>query len=432
MPKLIDEEIINKFKQYNKNVRVRVLIDWFNRLETEDVDLEIEDLGDYMVVFEDEIENLSITRSLEGVEGTSIRDDATVTLSNVDGNMSPKTLESNLVLNGDSYVEPVKYTIIQLKIEGEDEWINYYSGLLTNIQDTRLRGDVSLEIDDILYTLQEKMCPNRLYLDDETEETEKARPLNSAEVAINLLQRVNFISYDEDSIRENLTSKIIYNFKDMNVFEALNMICQKNNSFFFMRDDDLVVKSKMFLAEQGAETVEVFSDKETELIIDGETVETKENMFEVEETLNRDNLFNEIEITSEPLETQLREEIVWTGGEEVVDVAETYQGNDLTEDQEIVISGNEESEFDQIFYSWEDGIETEVTTNTIQLKEDTRDIAVFVDVLIEGSPSSSTYNFGIKLFTNQGEKEEIYFEQLEGRNRVRNRLRNVIIEEDET
>ena len=302
-------EDVESFKKYNRNIRVRVLIDWFNFEE----DIEsMDELEDYMVVIEDSIDAVDINRDLEGFEGTSVRDTSTITLLDPERDYSPKNLDSTFTIDEYNFIEPNKLTLIQVKGENTD-WLTYHQGILTEITPDRMSGEVTFTIDDMLSILQNKTCSDSLLIENNGD-----RILTST-VVLEWLDEVNLIEVDEDSVRNNLTRKIIYNFKGMTYFEAIQQILELNNSFMFTRNGLFTIESKMNLDDK--DIVETFADKGTE--------ENQENIFEINEVMSRDDLFNTVRIESSPYRHQKTPEKVWLGGDEEVTVNEIYQGSDF-------------------------------------------------------------------------------------------------------
>ena len=322
MARFLDSpEALEEFKKYNRNIRVRVLIDMFDY--TEEANNQ-EEIVDYMVWVEDDIASINIDRDIEGFEGSSIRDTSTVELHDTDRDYSPKNHNSEFYIGDFQYVDPMKMAIIQVKGENTD-WFTYHVGLLTEILPSRGSGIVTLTIDDLLLVLTQKNCEDNLYIDYNMS-TDEYQPIVSSRLVKEWLEEVEMLDYDATSIDETLTKKIIYNFNGMTYFEAIKMILELNNAYMFTRNGIVTIKSKLEMAKQSEEPTTVFTDKE---FTDGGTT-YQENLFEIEEIFSRDMLYNEIKIDSSPLDQLTAREVVWVGGEEESEITENYVGSDIT------------------------------------------------------------------------------------------------------
>jgi len=305
-------DVIESFKDYNRKVELRILADWFN---TGDESL--------FTIHDDEIKRLDLSRDVEGVLGTSVRDRGTLVLFDPDGEYRRWNTDSSFYDSeiNYGYAEPSKLVIVQIKVDNS-EWLNYFIGLITGLVPNRNAGEVSLEIDDFLKILQEKEAPDKLFLDEY--EVDTFRGIKIKNVIMQLLDGINLMSYNESSL-ENLNDRIIHNFKGLSIFQALQKLLEMNNAYMYTKDGELYVNSKKFLTEQEANIIEVFTDEES-----GDNVE---NIFKIEERVSQTDIFNHITVEAFPWEVQNASEIVWIGGEDEVDTSEVYVGSDIETSQ---------------------------------------------------------------------------------------------------
>jgi len=305
--------VIEKFKNYNRSIQVRVLIDWFG------VGVESESA----VIHDDEIKRLDLNRNIEGVLGTSVRDRGTLVLLDPDGDYRRLNEQSSFYYEEYEYgyAEPSKLALIEIKVDNED-WMPYFVGLITGLVPNRNSGEVSLEIDDFLRILQEKKAPNKLFL-DEYEDSE-FRGIKVKNVIMELLDDTELMQYDENSLN-SLTDRVIHNFKGLTIFQALQKLLEINNAYMFTKNGEFFVNSKKFLMGQDIEVIETFSDNES--------TNSPENIFEIEERVSQSDIYNHIIVESFPWETQNASEIVWIGGEDEVDTSEVYVGSDISNGQ---------------------------------------------------------------------------------------------------
>ena len=314
------DDMIDDFKSVHRNIGVRVLIAWFG---FEQEDASGENMEDFSVIYdENDIETINIDKSAEGMEHTSVRDTCTIVLHDVNKNIHPANLDSNIEHNGTTYVDAVKWVSIEVKSENSD-WTTYHSGLISSITTNRTTSEVTIDVVDPLYILQEKKAPDKLYIEEMEDEAGELthRPIKSSKVVQDLLSRVPHLDYDKEVIEEYLRERIIYNFDGMSIFDALEMIMELNDAYIYTEIDELKVKSKLYMTGEDIDTKEFFSDKDTENMDD--------NLYEIDEVLSRDPMYNKIELTSEAYEKKVAEEVVWIGGEEVSEQTEVYEPEDI-------------------------------------------------------------------------------------------------------
>jgi len=338
MARFLDQqEYINKFKNYNRSLKVRVLIDWFN-FEDDGEEGGIDDT--WFVQNEDNIDRIDINRDIEGTTGTSVRDRGTIVLKDTDGNFRRNYIDGDYYEGDWNYVEPLKFAKIQVSLDGED-WLDYFTGLVTDITTSRLDDNVVLDLDDPMIILQELSVQDiegdggDFHFEIQSDNSVRGKKISeillgkeNEDSDRGLLTDLPLLGVDEESFRK-LNDRIIYNFSGMNVFEALQMMLQMSHAYIYTKDFTLYVDSKMFITEEPTPVIETFSDSE-----DNDKVE---NIFELEENLSEQRLYNDIRINYSPFDAEQSRQVVWTGGEEETDQSELYYGSDI-ENRELTLT----------------------------------------------------------------------------------------------
>ena len=144
---LDDQTFIDACRDANRNVKMKIAIDWFGTGDFEEIEYS-----------EDELLKLSLDRELEGDSGKAITDQGTLVLDNSNNDYSPKSIASrfNIDIGGGTYqfnVIPNRLVLIQLSVNGSDYKL-YYAGIITNIEPNHDNSRVSITIEDSLKQLE--------------------------------------------------------------------------------------------------------------------------------------------------------------------------------------------------------------------------------------------------------------------------------------
>lgn len=316
---LDDTEFIEACKKDSRNIKMKVMIDWFNTGEFEEIEYA-----------DDELIKLTIDRELEGDLGTSIMDKGTLVLDNSNGDYSPKSIASrfNIELSNDNYefnVIPDRAFAVKLSVNGSEYKI-YYTGLISSIEPNYDNSRVSLTIEDYMIGLQNSPAPDTLFVEK-----------NAKEVIKELLDD-SPVDYDPEYI-DNMSNLITYNFYDEgNIYNALLKLAEVVWGRFFVIEDKLRFINLQSLNQSETPIIDTIKDDE---ILDGYS-----------ENLSVDNLYNDVEISSTPYLKQGDKDnlkVIWSGTEDRASIVQTYTPEDLTDNKL------------QLMYTPEDTFEKEKT-----------------------------------------------------------------------
>lgn len=297
---LDDQTFINACKEPNRNIKMKVAIDWFNTGDFEELEYS-----------DDELIKLTIDRELEGDIGTSIMDKGTLVLDNSNGDFDPKSIASrfNIEISESEYefnVIPDRAFAVLLSVNGSD-YKKYYTGQISSIEPNYDNSRVSLTIDDYMKGLQNTPAPDHLFVEEPT--------IN----VIETLLEVTPIDFNPNLI-DDTSNLITYNFYDEgSVYDALLKLAEVVWGRFFVIEDEL-----RFINLQNLDPLE-------QPLID--TIEDNDILSGYNELLSAENLYTDISMKSKPFLRQTTTDkplIIWTGAEKEASVVENYSVSDLS------------------------------------------------------------------------------------------------------
>lgn len=304
MARFLDNpDFVEKCREANRKVDLKVWIDWFG-------DGQLDEVGEA----DNEIIKFNLSRELEGDLGQAILDQGTLVLDNSNNQYSPKSIASRFNVDMGSYYEfnliPNRDVLIDISVNGSD-YVQYYRGIITNIEPNYDNSRVSITLEDPMLALENFEAPDKLYIEE-----------NAREVIRDLLYPTP-VDFKEELI-DDIEYELTYNFRDEgSIFNALRLISEMVWGKFYVEDDNLIFINFKEL------------DQTTEPII--ETIEDSqfiENNYN--EIFSSEDLYTRVELNSNPLRYTTDEselQMVWTGSEKQSRVNEEYIGSDIEGNQ---------------------------------------------------------------------------------------------------
>lgn len=286
MVKPISQTLLDNLTKDSRKIDLTQTIDW---------------LGDNSFSFniKDDILSSSIDIKSEGELNNVILDKATTTVNNTNGNYSPKNML------GDWSGNVVPYRKTKIYVGDGNENIEVFSGMIEGINPNFNTNKVSLSTGDMLSILKREKCPDKFYVDTYKEVIIKE-----------WLNELN-MSYTVDTI-DDTHEKISYSFSGMTYFEGLKLIAESVWGSFYFADGVFYFRVKKEY-EQPDEITHNFY-----------TYGENDNVIKISEKYDNNQLYNEVEVISNPLTIQ-SETPVWTGFSTKVEneVVKTYADIDI-------------------------------------------------------------------------------------------------------
>jgi hypothetical protein len=280
---------LESLTKYNRKIHLKQLIDWDND-------------GVFETDIKDDILSATIDIQSSGNLNTAILDKATITTNNTNRNYSPKNYNSAWQGN------VIPFRMSKIFAGDQNEEVEIFSGNIKGINPNYNNNQVSINLGDTLEILKREDAPEKFYIEEYKEDIIKE-----------WLDTLN-LNYTEESI-DQTGEKINYSFEGMTYFDAIQLIAEScwakfyfsNGNFYFRVD-----KNREGINEV-AYTLSTYEDKENGII---------ENIDKISEEYNNDEIYNEVEIVSEPLTIQPRQ-VVWSGIERESKVNTIKQYSDI-------------------------------------------------------------------------------------------------------
>lgn len=303
----IPQTLKDKLKRNTRKTDSKVWIDWNN-----------DGIEDDNEIINDDIISLTTDKKKEGKLGISVVDRATITIDNSYDNYSPKNNNSKWSGN----VVPSRYSEISAGIA--DELTNMFTGRLDTIKPTWKNNKTSITLKDNILLLQKEDCPNKFYYNERAED-----------IIEEWLLSVDITDYQLDTT----STTINYNFDGMKMWDAINYINESLRAETYIEDGTFYFKTRLSL-DYDNENSSVYTFDNNNSTVDGE------NVWEISEELGLSDVYNKIEIKSNPLVKQ-QKQIIYTGTEENSEITEEYLGSDINTSNELQLTyvdsdGNEQ------------------------------------------------------------------------------------------
>ena len=348
-------EFINKSKEKNRKIDLRISIDWFNDGSIDTIETS-----------DDEFIKLNLDRNLEGKIGTSIMDKGTLVLDNSNDDYSPKSIASrfNVEISQDTYefnVIPNRPVAVEVSVNDSDYYLYYY-GLISSLDLNHDNSKVSITIEDEMSILKNEKPRDKIFFDE---------PVKNV---IRTLLQDSAIQFDENTI-DDIPYLITYNFGDEpSIYDALRKIAEMSWAKFYVTDSKLYFVDIQGLDESIQETVDTISD-----------IDFLDNGYN--EKFNSKDIYTSVKINADPYK-EVEEQIVWSGTQLEGSISNEYLGSDIDSNNEL-----------QLTYKDEDG--NVENTNKIPIVENSVSVKFEESVYTigEGLESVDLLN-GIVEFTN--------------------------------
>ena len=236
------------------------------------------------------IESVKVSKKTEGNIGTSITDEATITLDNSDNRFSPKNQSSEYAGN----VVPNKYTRIEAGIPSNVALL--FDGELQDIRPNYDNSKVSMKIKDITNKLKNIKCPDKFYEEEYREGIIK-----------DLLDYAGGV-YTSDSI-DSTNSKVSAYFKGETVWSAIQKLSKSVWGRVFVEDGVIYFRTRL--------SPEYTQEKNIVKTLDNT------DYFKVKENYSSKEVYNEVTVKSTPYK-QRSERQVWQASSQDTSVSEQY------------------------------------------------------------------------------------------------------------
>jgi hypothetical protein len=296
--KNISQSLKDKLKRNIRKTDSKVWIDWNN-----------DDIEDNNEVINDDVISMTLDKKKEGKLGVSVVDRATITIDNSNDNYSPKNNNSRWAGN----IVPNRYSEISLGIA--NELTTMFTGKLDSIKPTWKKYNTSITLKDDITLLQKEDCPNKFYYNERVEN-----------IIEEWLLSVGITDYQLD----NTSTTINYNFDGMKMWDAINYINESLRAETYIEDGIFYFKTRLSL-DYNNENSSVYTFDNNNSTVDGE------NVWEISEELGLSDIYNKIEIKSNPLVKQ-QKQIIYTGTEENSEITEEYLGSDINTSNELQLT----------------------------------------------------------------------------------------------
>ncbi|MFW6015046.1 MAG: hypothetical protein ACOCRK_01260 [bacterium] len=306
MARDISQSFLNKLQAKTSKTRLTAYIDWDN------------DGFDSNDLLDNYIQSATIDKKVEGNSeniGVGVVDKATLTLDNINNDFSPKNMNGKWSGN----IIPSRDGVIYGGIENDT--LNIFDGVVTDIIPNYNNSKVTIKMDDYVKVFQNTNCPDEFYVDKRAENIIKEW-IDSVNDKYDLS-----IDYSDETI-DNTTTSINYNFNGQKMWDAMNYIAQSLSG-------EIYIDNKMFYFQ-----TPISSEHQTnqevvcEFIADPDHESTDGllyvDSFKIKEEYSSKEIYNEVEISSEPYRLQSKQQI-WTGFENEVENTEEYNSNDIVD-----------------------------------------------------------------------------------------------------
>ena len=296
---LDDTDFIDKCKQSNRKVDIKVWIDWFDNGEFQEIENS-----------DEEFMKLNISREVEGDLGKAILDQGTLVLNNSNGDYSPKSIASRFNVDLGDYYEfniiPNRAILVDISVNGS-EYKHYFWGTISSIDPNYDNSLVSITIEDEMVSLQNTTAPDKFYINED------------ANTVLEELLELTTIDYNPDMV-DDIPFRITRNFRnDGSVFDAVKLIAD-------------LVWGKFFVVDSELKFINLQSTNETDLpIIDTLNDEDFLNQ-NYNESLNTNDLYTRVEVNSNPTEIigdENNKQMIWSGSQKDSQISEVYFGDDI-------------------------------------------------------------------------------------------------------
>ena len=245
--------------------------------------IDFDDDGNYEADISSYLTASSIDIKMESVSSRAIIDNVTSTVDNSNGDFSPKNSDSQYAGN----VVPGRNT--KLSITDGTYQMELFTGTIEDYEPNYDESEVSITTKDKLKLLKKHNAPDKFYIDEPKENVIKE-----------FLDNLSYLGFEyTDNTIDSMQDQITYSFSGMSYFEAFSMIAESEWGSFYFSDGLFYFKSGI-----NGETGDIVKDFNVD--------EGENNTFSIIENYDKNDIYNKIEINSNPRE--LSEEFkVWEG-----------------------------------------------------------------------------------------------------------------------